>query len=283
MPKIEDPPKFSKPPGGTTLLAYTNTLGNRISSGDPLIGSPVALNPGIDAAKLVDVDPVCVWSSQIFADSFAVGGLTGSVGVTGRTNGCGLLARLFFQRNVSGAVILAGVAQALWQIVLPTDSLHFRGTSVLAAELKAATLRSNVRGLMVRFVTYHTVYFQGAVFGKNQNQMDWGKIANGYADYAAELKKYEQGKSTRTTPPPPPINHAYSDVIGWIAPWTDVDMQSTPVGRSSSTPPPSPRSVARTRGPSDWPRRVLGRSGDAGDAGDGEPHHPRSRQHDPGI
>ena len=87
MPKIEDPTKFSKPPGGTTLLAYTNTLGNRISSGDPLIGSPVALNPGVDAAKLVDVDPVSAWSSQIFADSFAVGGLTGSVGVTGRTNG----------------------------------------------------------------------------------------------------------------------------------------------------------------------------------------------------
>ena len=138
--------------------------------------------------------------------------------------------------------------------MLPTDGLHFRGTSVLAAELKAATLRSNVRGLMVRFVTYHTVYFQGAVFGKNQNQMDWGKIAELYADYAAELKKYEQGKSTRTTPPPPPINRAYSDVVGWIAPSTARTCSRLPWGPSSSTPPPSPRSVARTRGPSDRPR-----------------------------
>ncbi len=100
-PVIEWPGKFGKPPGETKVIAYTNTAGNRIGGGDPWIGLPVALNAGKDAAKLVDVDPVCPWSSQIFVDSFRIG--TGELGLAGPTAGRAHARWLFLQRIVSGS------------------------------------------------------------------------------------------------------------------------------------------------------------------------------------
>jgi hypothetical protein len=232
-PVIEWPVKFDKPPGETKVIAYTNTAGDRIDGGDRWIGLPVALNAGMDPAKLVDVDPVCPWSSQIFLDSFRLGKGTEAPGFTGLTAGRAHARWVFLQRNMSKDVIIAGIGSAMWQIALPADDLTFGGPDPvpgsLAAELREALRQPHVRGLMVRFVTYHTVYFQGDAFPVGQQQPDWSIITGLYAEYASELARYERGELT--SPPPRPVNRAYSNVVGWIAPWTTRDMRSAPTGR----------------------------------------------------
>jgi lipoprotein-anchoring transpeptidase ErfK/SrfK len=230
-PLIEWPSKFSKPPDETKVIGYTNTAGNRIDAGDPWIGLPVVLNAGIKPAKLVDVDPVCPWSSQIFVDSFRLGNDTEAPGFAGATAGRAHARWVFLKRNISKDLIIAGGMSAMWQIALPAEGLNFEGPAPvpgsLAAEFKATLKQSHVRGMMVRFVTYHTLYFQGDAFPSGQD--DWSIITALYAEYASELARYERGE--RTSPPPRPVNRAYSNVVGWIAPWTTTDMRSAPVGR----------------------------------------------------
>src|SRR5262249_40878681 len=140
---------------------------------------------------------------------------------------------VFFGRNLnlSNDIIIAGVASAMWQLGLPADGISFRdgaGAGPLAGELRAALSGAGVRGLLVRFVTYHTVYFQGSVF-KVRDQPDWRAIAELYAEYADRLAKYERGDLEQ--PPPQPVSRAYSNTVGWIAPWTTHDMRTAPVGR----------------------------------------------------
>ena len=233
-PVIEWPAKFSKPSGDMKVTAFTDARGKRIPGGDPWIGLPVVLNAGLDPAKLVDVDPVCPWSSQIFVDSFGVGSPSGAVGFTAETAGRAHSRWVFLSRNLNQSkdVIIAGVGSALWQIGLPAAGLAFRDANPapgsLAAELKTALAKAGVQGLMVRLVTYHTVYFQGSAF-KVRDKPDWSAIAALYAEYATEYAKYERG--ALQAPPPRPVNRAYSNTVGWIAPWTTNDMRTGPVGR----------------------------------------------------
>lgn len=233
-PKLEWPQKFTKPKSKTVITGYTNDAGTFVSSDDPWIGLPIHLNPGKDSAKLVDVDPVAAWSSQIFLDTFGVGSRAAGNGLLGATPGRAHSRWVFFHRNYNDTkdVIIAGVASAMWQIALPKESLAFFNTSPaagsLAAQLDAALSGPRVRGLMVRFVTYHTVYFQGSQF-KVRDKPDWKAISDLYQEYAAALEQYERG--TRAEPPPKPVNRAYSNVVGWIAPWTSADMRTMAVGR----------------------------------------------------
>lgn len=241
VPKIEWPEKFDKPTGPTAITGFTNEQGVKVTSGDPWIGQPVQLNDGLDSAKLVDVDPVAAWSSQIFLDTFGVGSPAAGAGITGRADGRGHSRWVFFQRNknVDKDVIIAGIGSAMFQIALPTADLRFLdaapGTGSLAALFKGALGRPEVRGLMVRFVVYHTIYFQGAAFPK-PNTVDWQAISDLYHEYAAEVAAYESG--ARSEPPPKPVNRAYSNTVGWIAPWTDADMRSMAVGRILHSPGP---------------------------------------------
>jgi hypothetical protein len=71
------------------------------------------------------------------------------------------------------------------------------------------------------------VYFQGSDF---TTKVDYPALTALYRQYATDLKRYERGEIG--APPPPPVNRAYSNVVGWIAPWTTSDMKSAPVGRS---------------------------------------------------
>ena len=101
-------------------------------------------------------------------------------------------------------------------------------TGSLAAQVIDALARPGVRGLMVRFVTYHTVYFQGPEFAQG-TKPDWKPIVKLYAEYAKALAKYERGGTGAA--PPKPVNRAYSNTVGWIAPWTTNDMRSAATGR----------------------------------------------------
>jgi hypothetical protein len=231
-PVIEWPAKFKKPPGGTTVTGFTNDQGKHVANGDPWIGQAVHLGAGPDFAKLVDVDPVAPWTSQIFADTFGLGSADGGVGVAGSTEGRAHSRWVFFQRNNPADVIIAGMASAMWQVALPKAGISFferaPASGSLAAQLKAALVRKGVRGLMARFVTYHTIYFQGDAFKAN-NTTDWPAISKLYQDYAGEFAKFTSGDLAAA--PPKPVNRAYSNTVGWIGPWTASDMESMPVGR----------------------------------------------------
>jgi hypothetical protein len=233
-PVIEWPAKFSKPRGDMTVTGYSNDVGKRITGGDPWIGLPVVVNAGVDPAKLVDVDPVCPWSSQIFVDSFGLGSPAGAAGFTAESAGRAHARWVWLERNLNQSkdVIIAGVGSAMWQLGLPTDGLAFRDPAPapgsLAAQLQTALARPEVQGLMVRFVTYHTMYFQGSAFTV-RDKPDWKAIVQLYAEYAAALAKYERGDLDAR--PPRPVNRAYSNTVGWIAPWTTTEMRTAPGGR----------------------------------------------------
>ena len=242
-PVIEWPAKFSKPLGETKVIAYTNTQGMRIGGGDPWIGLPVALNVEIDPAKnarmdeakLVDVDPVCPWSSQIFVESFRLGKLsklgdgTEAPASRGRPPGgltrggsswtehverrhhCGLRVRNVANRPPRRAAQVRGIR----------CSRISRGrTPGGAGAVPRPGLDGPVRDLP------HLV-LPGRRFPTQQGY-DWSDITSLYTEYASELARYERGELTR---PPRPVNRAYSNVVGWIAPWTTRDMRSAPTGR----------------------------------------------------
>ena len=239
VPAIEWPEKFSKPAGGTTINGFTDPSGTRVSTGDPWIGQPVQINDGLTAARLVDVDPVAAWSTQIFHDTFSIGSQASGVGVVGRTAGRAHSRWVFFRRNFNqnNDVLIAGIASAMFQIALPSAGLTFFGASQpgsLGSLFQQALGAKGVRGLMVRFVTYHTVYFQGAAFPASPTQPPWGAIVALYQEYATALAKYQRGELAM--PPPMPVNRSYSNVVGWIAPWTASDMRTAPVGRILHAP-----------------------------------------------
>lgn len=233
-PIIEWPAKFSKPAGAVAITGYTDERCRHVTSGDTWIDQPVRLNAGLDAAKLVDVDPVAPWSSQIFHDTFGIGSEDAAAGVTGGTAGRAHSRWVYMRRNLnlSGDVIIAGIGSALFQIGLPSDGLVFFDRDPppgsLAEQLRDALARPGIQGLMVRFVTYHTIYFQGSAFTV-RDRPDWSAISDLYAEYAAELRKYQRGEVAAA--PPPPVNRAYSNVVGWIAPWRRDELRTAPVGR----------------------------------------------------
>jgi hypothetical protein len=240
-PVIDWPAKFSKPAGGLGITGYTNGQGELVTAGDPWIGQPIRLNADTDGAKLVDVDPVCPWSTQLFIDAVALGSAAARVGLTAQTAGRAHSRWVFFNRNLNESkdVIIAGVASAMWQLGLPSEELVFLDASPapgsLAAQLKAAAQQPGTRGLMVRFATYHTVYFHGSAFA-GRPLPDWAGITSLYAKYAKELARYEAGDAAQ--PPDRPVNRAYSNTVGWIAPWTTSDMRTAAAGRILLSPGP---------------------------------------------
>ena len=240
-PVIEWPEKFTKPAGRLGVTGYTNDQGTLVTDGDPWIGQPVRLGAGSDPAKLVDVDPICPWSSQIFVDTLGLGSAASAVGLIGTTAGRAHARWVLFPRNLNQAqdkLIIAGIASSMWQLALPADDLKLLdpdpAPGSLAAQLEQALAGPGVRGLMMRFVSYATVYFQGDAFpdphpNPGPNPSDWNTITALYHEYATALASYERGE--RETAPPRPVNRAYSNTVGWVAPWIDNDMRSMATGR----------------------------------------------------
>lgn len=254
-PVIEWPEKFRKPAGTTAVTAWTGPDGARRSA-DPVVGLPLQLNVGLDAAKLVDVDPVCPWSSQIFADSLTLGSTARGAGFTGATAGRAHARWLYFRRNLNLAedVHIAGVASAMWQLAMPTDTLEWfddaPAPGTATATLRAALDRPGTRGLLLRVTTYRTVYFQGAAFD-GRDVPDWPGIIELYREYREQRLAWEAGE--RSDAPPVPVNRAYSTTIGWIAPWTDADLRSMAADRTLVPSPGVPYRPAGQHGLPAWP------------------------------
>ncbi len=232
-PRIEAQYGFTKPQKVTLTTGYTGLDGTYHDTGDPWLGQSMQFNPGGSAAKLVDVNPTVPWSSQIFADRFVFG-----------TAGNGFSAPVkhrMHSRWVGGhnlnqdkGLMIAGPFSAVFQTCFDKKEIEWSGGGGLYDAFKRVLFEApghkNVAGLMLRFLSYDTLYFHGLLDGPTSNQFPgMVKMCQLYVQYFEALDEFEQGK--RAQPPAPPCNPAYSRVIGWIGPWYRGELVSMPSGR----------------------------------------------------
>lgn len=175
---------------------------------DALVGKQITLN-----GKLVDVDPVVVHTSQIFFDEINVGDET--------TGFAGLRVQRMhsrwvnFSRNL-GSLPIAGGAAVAWQTTLTKERLQFfrPPDSALLKAFESALQRDEVAGLMIRFQTYRTLYFQNGVRNNIPQQ----------PQTSADLQKlYMAGENFS--------NPAYSALVGVVGLWMQDESLSAPSGR----------------------------------------------------
>ncbi len=234
-------PNFSKPGDFTHVTGYTNEKGKYLTQqsapDESWINQSLQLNQDTGSpAKLVDINPASFWSSQVFLDSVSLGDT--KVGFTGKTNN-----RMYSRwinpnhnYNVTNELIIAGSFSAVFQTCMNKDDVIFYGSgSKIQASLENAFNKKEVKGLMMRFTSYYTIYFQGTAFQNvKRNNPDqlyelMGEIAYLYKEYEKQLKLYQEGKLEKS--PLRPINSAYSKLIGWVGLQTNNELSSAPGGR----------------------------------------------------
>lgn len=175
---------------------------------DPIIGKSVALQ-----GKLVDLDPASVFTSQLFFEDFSFG--DGQAGITAQRFHRMHSRWINFKRNL-GQLPIAGNAAVVWQTAFPFDKFSLSNTSgsLLLTELQKALERDDAEGLMVRFCTYRTLYFQNGILNQIPQQ----------PRNIQDLQSlYSQGEMFS--------NPAYSLVTGVIGVWNCGELASVPGGR----------------------------------------------------
>jgi hypothetical protein len=207
--------KFEHYPDGRNSDDNTRIVGGTFGPGrapledDGLVGLPVSLN-----GKLVDLDPEAVWNSQIYFDHFMIG--DNNVGISAPRSETMHSRWINFRRNLD-RLDIAGAAGVVWQTVFPKESLTFQGLdrSKLLQEFKRRLDDDpTVQGLMLRFSTYRTLYFQNGLFNNTTERP---------RDVAELMRLHQEGKSFS--------NPAYSRLIGVIGLWNQGEPSTWPGGR----------------------------------------------------
>jgi hypothetical protein len=147
-------------PHGSYRSPFYNTAVSGVEAGqgldltDPFVAAPVGFT-----GMLIDSEPYGAFSSQLFFDDI-------SFGIAG---GCRVFARramrindrfINFNANPSNSMI-AGVASVMWQTCFPKGDgliIDAHDSPVLLA-LAARVQGEDIAGLMLRFVTYRTIYY----------------------------------------------------------------------------------------------------------------------------
>lgn len=227
-------------PQGTYRSSFYDTcvcgydLGGGLETDDPVMTAT-----GKFTGMLVDTEPYGALSSQLFFDRL-------EFGVDG---GYRILApRAFrftdryinFARNVANpSPIIAGVASVIWQTSFPKDA----GLRVDAFDSKAlqalnrALEDDDVLGLMVRFDTYRTVYFDDPTLA-----------GNGSPPVKARCKEMQDKLNKGGFQP----NPARSKLVGTIGLWRKGEPMHEPGDRAllqyvSTAGAPSPTGTAFAR------------------------------------
>ena len=147
-------------PDGTYRSSFFETQVNGVDSGqgldttDPFVSASVGLD-----GMLIDVEPYGPYTSQLFFDEM-------SFGIPGGCRVVGKRWRRFEDRNINFAAnpnnsIIAGTASVTWQTVFPKRGgliIDALDSPVLKA-LWAAMSSDDVLGLMVRWNSYRTIYY----------------------------------------------------------------------------------------------------------------------------
>jgi hypothetical protein len=186
-----------------------------------LFGSPEAARPG----RLVDNNPASSYSSQIYFNSMSFGdGQTGISGPCYRRMHSRFIGTL---RNPN--LPSAGHVSVTWQTCFPRKGLVINnaGNSKLLQNLQQMIDAGTAKGVMVRFNTYLSLYYQNGYFNGS------AKKPESLGDTPAI---YKDGLATGNQI----TNPCYSRVLGVIGPWYNDELVSVPEGRFLATAVPLP-------------------------------------------
>ncbi len=237
---------FSIPHGPNR--SYTETTGFttdkvKYDNKDAWVGLPLQFNLNSKPAKLVDINPTLPWTSQVFSDNFTIGDKAKGEGFTAPVKYRMHSRWLYTNRNYNadGKLIIAGVISTFFQTVVHKEDVSFFNPKPKRNSYQAQLQKGleKADGIMIRFTAYDTIYFQGKSFenlhteaGGNSNQETEleMRIAILYQKYEEQLKDYNEGKTTEK--PTPPVNRAYSRIVGWTGLWHKDELISMAEGRT---------------------------------------------------
>jgi hypothetical protein len=207
--------------GGALALGKPATqdplFGKPIELIGDVFGSPEASRPG----RLVDNNPACDYSSQIYFHSMRFG--------DDRTGISGPCYRRMHSRFIGPVrnpnLPSAGHASVTWQTCFPADKglvIANAGNSPLLAALQQMIAAGKARGVMVRFNTYLALYYQNGYFNDiSPRPKDLGDLPALYAKALADGNQF--------------ANPCYTRVVGTIGPWFAEELVSVPQGRFLAT------------------------------------------------
>lgn len=200
-------------------LAY----GQPAASDDPILNQPLAIN-----GRLVDINPISPFCSQIYFSTFTAGSSTTFVGGPQYQR---MYSRSFLApRNIASDLIIAGAVGTIFQTTIPTASVTSgnAGDSALLAALLQALQAPGAAGLMLRFSAYNTLYYQNGILNNKTQQ----------PRTCDELTQMYQNGEVFTNP-------AYSRIVGVIGVWNQGELSTAPGGRMLvPNAPATPVSIA---------------------------------------
>ncbi len=204
---------------GCSFVQYQNkvtvTTGGALAYGqpaaadDPLLNQPVKIS-----GRLVDINPVSPFCSQIYFNSITAGSSTTYIGGPQFQR---MYSRSFLApRNIASDLIIAGAVGTIFQTTIPTSTVTSAngGSSPLLAALLAAMQAQGAAGLMVRMSAYNTLYYQNGIFNGTTQQ----------PRTCDELTQMYQSGQVFTNP-------AYSRIVGVIGVWNEGELSTAPGGR----------------------------------------------------
>lgn len=186
-------------------LAY----GKPAASDDPILDQPLAIN-----GRLVDINPISPFCSQIYFSTFTAGS---SMTFVGGPQDQRMYSRSFLApRNIASDLIIAGAVGTIFQTTIPTASVTSgnAGNSALVAALLQALQAPGAAGLMLRFSAYNTLYYQNGILNNKTQQ----------PRTCDELTQMYQNGEVFTNP-------AYSRIVGVIGVWNEGELSTAPGGR----------------------------------------------------
>ena len=214
-----------------SLITGGATAYNTPTANDPMFGKPIELIGDLFGsaeaprpARLVDNNPNSSYSSQIYFNSMRFGDdKTGISGPCYRRMHSRFIGTL---RNPN--LPSAGHVSVTWQTCFPKDGLVINaGTSTLLQTLQKMIDSGQAKGVMVRFNTYLSLYYQNGYFNGSpkmpQNLYDTPDM------YKEALRTGIQF-----------VNPCHSRVLGIIGPWYNDELISVPEGRFLATAAPLP-------------------------------------------
>jgi hypothetical protein len=217
--------KKSRITGGATALGspapQDALFGKPIELIGDLFGSPEAARPG----RLVDNNPASSYSSQVYFNSMRFGDdQTGIAGPCYRRMHSRFIGTL---RNPH--LPSAGHVSVTWQTCFPQKSLVINnaGNSQLLSNLQKMIDSGKAKGVMVRFNTYLSLYYQNGYFNGAPKKPE--KLS----DLSDMYKEAFRTRNQFTNP-------CYSRVLGVIGPWYNDELVSVPEGRFLATAVPLP-------------------------------------------
>ncbi|HKI06036.1 MAG TPA: hypothetical protein VKK31_28920 [Thermoanaerobaculia bacterium] len=214
-------------------LAY----GQPAATSDPILQKPVSLIGNTfggrsSPARLIDINPASPFCSQIYLASLQAGDAQTFVGGPPAQR---MFSRSFFvPRNISSDLIIAGAIGVIFQTTVPLESIQSGngGSSPLLSALLEAMQAQGAAGLMLRFATYNTVYYQNGIYNDTPEQP---RTCNEI------YQLYQQGKVFS--------NPAYSRTTGTLGLWNQGELATAPGGHmlipnATVTPVPSVAATA---------------------------------------